>query len=85
MHSHVFRPGPSRAASRALVWGTILAAWGTSAVVIRSAKAMGISSLSDVRDKCNDVMYPVAERIYHKFEPVREKARPHTLVSAELG
>lgn len=64
---------PDFTPSRALFWGTVLAAWGTAAVVIRSAKAVGIHSLADVQEKCNDALYPVAERIYDRLEPVREK------------
>lgn len=61
-----FTPG------RALMWGTLLAVWGTSAVAVRTAKAMGISSLEDVRSKFGDALAPIKGSMHATLEPFRD-------------
>lgn len=61
-----FTPG------RALLWGSLLAVWGTSAVAVRTAKAMGIHSLEDVRSRFGSALAPVRGSMHATLEPFRD-------------
>jgi hypothetical protein len=68
----LFRVFPDFTPGRALVWGTLLAVWGTSAVVVRTARRLEIQSIDDVRSALNEALTPMAGRIQHQVDPYRE-------------
>lgn len=59
----VYTPG------RALLWGTVLAAWGTAAAVASSARALGVQSAADAPEALRAYFAPAAERMRSVAEP----------------
>lgn len=61
----VYTPG------RALLWGTVLAAWGSAAAVASSARALGVQSVSDAPEALRAYFAPAAERMRFAAEPLK--------------
>lgn len=56
-----FRVLPDLTPGRALMWGTILAVWGTATVTVLAARALDIHTLADVPVKMKEHLQPVKE------------------------
>jgi hypothetical protein len=61
----IYTPG------RALLWGTVLAAWGTAAAVASSARALGVQSAADAPDALRAYFAPAAARMRSRAEPLK--------------
>jgi hypothetical protein len=48
---------------RALMWGTIVAVWGTGALVMSTAKYLGIETLGDVPGRMQEVLSPLGDSL----------------------
>lgn len=59
----IYTPG------RALLWGTVLAAWGTAAAVASSARALGVQNVSEAPEALRAYFAPAAERMRFAAEP----------------
>ena len=59
----IYTPG------RALLWGTVLAAWGTAAAVASSARALGVESAADAPEALRAYFAPAAARAREAAEP----------------
>lgn len=68
-----FRLLPEYTPGRALVWGSILALWGTSVVVMRSARALDITSIDDANSKLSVALKPVVSTFQTNFTPLKDK------------
>jgi hypothetical protein len=62
-----FTPG------RAMFWGTVLALWGTAAVVLTTARRLDIHTTEDASDKIRGVFTPAIGWLERTLGPVREK------------
>jgi len=62
---------PEMTPGRALLWGSVLAVWATSAAVLRAARALEIRSVADVRSGCAAALGPVGGRLAARLEPVK--------------
>lgn len=58
---------PTFTPGRALLWGSVLAMWGTGALVASAAKQLRIGSLEDTGDVLRETMRPLAEGIRARF------------------
>lgn len=54
-----YRVLPEMTPGRALMWGTIVAVWGTGALVMSTAKYLGIEELGDVPERMQAVLTPL--------------------------
>ena len=61
----VYTPG------RALLWGTVLAAWGTAAAVASSARALGVQSVEEAPEALRAYFAPAAARMRFAAEPLK--------------
>jgi hypothetical protein len=59
----IYTPG------RALLWGTVLAAWGTAAAVASSARALGVQSAAEAPEALRAHFAPAAARMRSAAEP----------------
>ena len=55
------------------MWGTVLAVWTVAGVSVKAARALGIRSVDDVKEKFADTMLPYAERCQDALLPYRER------------
>lgn len=87
-----YRLLPQFTPGRALLWGTILAVWGTAGLVVTSARHLGITRLDEAKAKLEASVAPYAQTLASYFEPLqgqlqlqsfREAQRPTEL--AELA
>lgn len=60
-----FTPG------RAFFWGSVLAAWGTTAIVLTTARHLDIQSWKEAGPKLREVMQPLADRVQAQLAPLR--------------
>jgi hypothetical protein len=58
-----YRVLPEMTPGRALMWGTIVAVWGTGALVMSTARYLGIEELRDVPGRMKDVLSPLGESL----------------------
>ena len=58
---------PEMTPGRALMWGTIVALWGTGALVASTAKYLGIESMQDVPGRMKEVLSPLGEGLKSQF------------------
>lgn len=63
---------PRMTASRALVWGTVLAGWGVGAIAATALRTMGVRDLDDLKVRVPEALAPATERL----QSIAEKARP---------
>jgi len=66
-----FKLMPDPTPGRALAWGGTLAIWGTAAVTLTAARALGIRSVDDVKTVMRDRLTPLGEYVRSSFEPWR--------------
>lgn len=59
----VYTPG------RALLWGTVLAAWATAAAVASSARALGVTRVEEAPEKLRACLAPAANAMRGAAEP----------------
>lgn len=62
---------PDYTPGRALLWGSILAMWGTGAILLRTSRSLDINSISDVKDKMNNLIAPKVARIPEILKPIK--------------
>lgn len=60
-----FTPG------RAMLWGSILAVWGTAAIVMSTAKTLGIHTTAEASDKLRNIIAPMAGGLSSAFTPLK--------------
>lgn len=60
-----YRVLPEMTPGRALMWGTIVAVWGTGALVMSTAKYLGIEELGDVPERMKAVLSPLGNSLKH--------------------
>eukprot|EP00891_Asterochloris_glomerata_P005458 jgi/Astpho2/5458/fgenesh1_pg.00077_%23_6_t len=60
-----FTPG------RAMLWGTILAVWGTAAVFASTARSLDIKTAEDAPEKLRGVFEPIVGRLSGWFTPTK--------------
>lgn len=62
---------PEYTPARAMLWGSILAVWGTAILTASVARQLDIHDASDASDRLRDVVHPFVERSKQAFQPVR--------------
>lgn len=60
-----FTPG------RAMLWGSILAVWGTAAIVMSTANSLKIKTTEDASDKLRDIIAPMAGGLSSALTPLK--------------
>lgn len=60
-----FTPG------RAMLWGSILAVWGTAALVVSTAKSLDIKTTEEASDKLREVIAPMASQFSTALTPLK--------------
>jgi len=65
---------PDYTPGRALMWGSVLAVWGTAAIVLRSAKSLEIGSLEEVPAKLGEVIRRPAKSAVTALDPIKQVA-----------
>lgn len=63
----IFTPG------RAMMWGTILAMWGTGALVMSSTRALGISRVEEAEEKLRGVLKPSIDWVSSMVSPLKSQ------------
>lgn len=58
---------PEMTPGRALMWGTIVALWGTGALVASTAKYLEIESMQDVPGRMKEVLTPLGKGLKSQF------------------
>lgn len=66
-----YRLLPEFTPGRAMLWGTILAVWGTAAVVASTAKSLDIKTTDEAAGKLRDVFAPVAGSLSAALMPLK--------------
>ena len=61
----IYTPG------RALLWGTVLAAWATAAAVASSARALGVHNVTEAPEALRAYFAPAAARMRFAAEPLK--------------
>lgn len=74
-----FTPG------RALLWGSILAAWGTAAAAVGAGRAVGAQRLEDLPAALRARLAPLAESLRARAAPAREALAPAFFAGAGDG
>jgi len=67
-----FRLLPEYTPGRALVWGSILALWGTSVVVMRAARSLDITSVDDANGKLSGAAAPIVSGCATYLSPLKD-------------
>lgn len=78
-----YRVLPEMTPGRALMWGTIVAVWGTGALVMSTAKYLGIEKMGDVPERMQAVLSPLGERL--KYMIVGDDVASTTAVVSQRG
>lgn len=66
-----YRLLPEFTPGRAMFWGSILAVWGTAAVVMSTAKSLNIHTTADASDKLQGIVAPMAQRLGAALVPLK--------------
>lgn len=78
-----YRLLPEMTPGRALMWGTIVAVWGTGALVMSTAKYLGIEQLGDVPEKMQEVLSPLGNALQRVM--VGDDIRAAKMATSERG
>lgn len=66
-----YRLLPEFTPGRAMFWGTVLAMWGTAAIVMSTAKSLDIHTAAEASDKLHDIVAPMANRLGAALVPLK--------------
>jgi hypothetical protein len=72
-----YRVLPEFTPGRALMWGTILAMWGTAAAVSLTARQLDIENAADAPTKLRAAFAPVVEAFKARLAPLRDGISKH--------
>ena len=70
-----FRLMPDASPARAMLWGSVLAAWTVGGLCLHTARRLDIATAANVKDKLGDAMSPAAARVRVAMGPVRDYLR----------
>ncbi|KAL4436815.1 hypothetical protein ABPG75_003954 [Micractinium tetrahymenae] len=66
-----YRVLPEMTPGRAFMWGTILAVWGTGALIASTARSLDIHSADEAPSRLRTLFAPVAEALEARLAPLR--------------
>lgn len=76
-----YRLLPAMTPGRAMLWGTVLAVWGTAALVASTARSLGIQGAEDAGPKLRAALQPLGEAVEARLAPLK----PHLSTSSADG
>lgn len=66
-----YRLLPEFTPGRAMFWGSVLAMWGTAAVVMSAAKSLDIKTAAEASDKLHNIVAPMAGKLGAALIPLK--------------
>lgn len=78
-----YRLLPQFTPGRALLWGTILAMWGTGAVVVTAARRLDITKMEEAKGKIEAALLPYVDALAGYFEPLQGSLKLEALRNTE--
>ena len=80
-----YRLLPELTPGRAMLWGTVIAIWATSAVVATTMRNLDINGTQDASSKMRAVVGPWAEALQNKLAPLRAGMSLAAAAGSEAG